>query len=65
MTSTDIDGSPIVILSEDDATAIYRLMQSLNEGCGGGYLLPEEIVAGNKIAKSLGFRPVDVLDEYT
>lgn len=50
MPSTDIDGSPIVILSEAEAeaSAVYRLLTSIPELCG-----PEEEKIVNKIARDL------------
>ena len=55
MPSTDIDGSPIMILSEDEAKTIHRFLMCF---FGRGYLIQDEIEVGNKIAKTFGLEPV-------
>ncbi len=56
MPSTDIDGSPIVILSEDEAKAIYRHFTASIIQVHGLPVIVRNLC--NKIAKTFGFIPL-------
>jgi len=54
MPSTDIDGTPITIFSEDDARTIYSALVALSDHM---ILLPTEQRIAAKIARELDFTP--------
>ncbi len=57
MPSTDIDGSPIVILSETEARTFYNMLaRSLKEH---GTLIGGEKTAAAKIARDLKLPPLE------
>lgn len=53
--STDVDGSPIVILSKDEAIAIYEILLDRKYDYG---LDPLEKLLINKIARNLNLKEV-------
>ena len=55
--NTDIDGSPIVILSAEEAKVIYYNLKALWQHWG--FLLPEEKPIAKKVSEALNLPPVE------
>ncbi|MFA5344821.1 MAG: hypothetical protein WC315_00905 [Candidatus Omnitrophota bacterium] len=53
MPSTDIDGSPIIILSQQEATIVYNLLLFVDKNDCSDHLYPEEDELKRKIERFL------------
>jgi hypothetical protein len=56
MPSTDIDSSPVVIFSAEDATRIYNKMREIALKYG----IEQDVQIVNRIARDLNLTPIEV-----